>query len=415
MIAPNENFCIVPWFGIETTPIGTVRPCCLARDEIVDNNGISFDLHSSTFDQIQNSLYMRDLRQQFLDNKRPATCGSCWNVETAGHKSKRLQIQESVLASQVSEQTWTTDPIPLKYIDLKLGNICNLKCRICGSFSSSQIASERLAQLPTHDDTGFPIIHDKKNMNEYKMLRQGAWPRESAVFWDELEKVLGQIKKFDISGGEPFLIQEHFDMLSTMVSAGYSHDTEIHYNSNGTVYPEQAEDIWKDFQTVKIALSLDDIGPRYEYQRSNGIWSTVLSNLDKFKQLQARHGNIELEACCTVSIYNVLYLVEILDWLHTQSLDFVQINFLHYSPMLSIANLPQAIKDQIANWLTTANQTTNHKEISVVIDFMRQGSSRHDMLDTLAYMNYVDQLRSTNLWDSSPELAKMLNYQYNKQ
>jgi pyruvate-formate lyase-activating enzyme len=350
MTPPTENFCIVPWFGIETTPIGTVRPCCLARDEIVDDNGISFDLHSSTFDQIQNSQYMKDLRQQFLDNKRPPTCGSCWTVEVAGHKSKRLQTLESILARQVSKQTWTTDPIPLKYIDLKLGNICNLKCRICGSFSSSQIASERLASLPSHNVEGFPIIHDKKNMNEYKMLRQGAWPRESAVFWDELEKVLGQIKKFDISGGEPFLIEEHFEMLRNMVVTGHSHDTEIYYNSNGTVYPEQAEDIWKDFQTVKIALSLDDIGARYEYQRSNGNWDVILNNLEKFRQLRARHGNIELEAGCTVSIYNVLYLVEILDCLQTQSFDFVHINFLHYNPMLSIANLPQTIKDQIINF-----------------------------------------------------------------
>ena len=415
MTPPTENFCIIPWFGIETTPIGTIRPCCIARDEITDNNNVAFNLQSSTFDQIQNSQYMKDLRQQFLDNKRPPTCNSCWNVEVAGHKSKRLQTLESVLAMQVSEQTWTTDPIPLKYVDLKLGNICNLKCRICGAFSSSQIASERLASLPSHDDNGFPIIHDKKNMNEYKMLRQGAWPRESDVFWDELEKVLGQIKKFDISGGEPFMIEEHFDMLRNMVDKGYSHDTEIYYNSNGTVYPESAEDIWKDFQTVKIALSIDDIGARYEYQRSNGNWDVVLNNLEKFRQLRARHGNIELEACCTVSIYNVLYLVEILDWLQKQFLDSVRINFLHYSPMLSIANLPQTIQDQIINHLITANQTANHNEISVVIDFMRQGSSRHDILDTQAYMNYVDKLRSTDLKDSSPELAKILNYQYNKQ
>jgi|APGre2960657373_1045057.scaffolds.fasta_scaffold02686_3 MoaA/NifB/PqqE/SkfB family radical SAM enzyme len=415
MTPPTENFCIIPWFGIETTPIGTVRPCCLAREEIIDDNGISFDLHSSTFDQIQNSQYMKDLRQQFLDNKRPPTCGSCWNVEVAGHKSKRLQTLESILARQVSEQTWTTNPIPLKYVDLKLGNICNLKCRICGSFSSSQIASESLASLPSHNVKGFPIIHDKKNMNEYKMLRQGAWPRESAVFWDELEKVLGQIKKFDISGGEPFLIEEHFEMLRNMVVNGHSHDTEIYYNSNGTVYPEQAEDIWKDFQTVKIALSLDDIGARYEYQRSNGNWDVILSNLEKFRQLRARHGNIELEAGCTVSIYNVLYLVEILDCLQTQSLDFVHINFLHYNPMLSIANLPQTIKDQIITHLITANQTANHNEISVVINFMRQGNSKNDILDTLAYMKHIDQLRSTHLWDSSPELAKILNYQYNIQ
>ena len=406
MIAPTKNFCIVPWFGVETTPVGTVRPCCIARDEIVDDNGVAFNLHSSTFDQIQNSRYMKDLRQQFLDNVRPETCNSCWNVEVAGHKSKRLQTLDSVLANQIDNQSWTTDPVPLKYIDLKLGNICNLKCRICGAFSSSQIASEKLSTLPPDR---------KKHSYEYKMLRDGAWPRENPTFWHELEKVLGQIKKFDISGGEPFLIEEHFEMLRNMVSKGYSHNTIIYYNSNGTVYPESAEEIWKDFQTVKIALSLDDISSRYEYQRSNGNWSTVLSNLGKFRQLRARHDNIELEACCTVSIYNVLYLVEILDWLHTQSLDHVHINFLHYNPVLNISSLPQAIKDQIIQHLISANQTANYEEISVVIDFMRHGNSNNDLSSTWELINNYDQLRSTNLIDSSPELAKILNYQYNTQ
>ena len=406
MIPPTKNFCIVPWFGIETTPVGTVRPCCIARDEITDDTGVAFNLHSSTFDQIQNSRYMQDLRQQFLDNVRPETCNSCWNVEVAGHKSKRLQTLDSVLATQVSNQSWTTDPVPLKYIDLKLGNICNLKCRICGAFSSSQIASEKVATLPSDR---------KKHSFEYKMLRDGAWPRENPTFWHELEKVLGQIKKFDISGGEPFLIEEHFEMLRNMVTKGYSHDTEIYYNSNGTVYPESAEEIWKDFQSVKIALSLDDIESRYEYQRSNADWEAVLNNLKKFKQLRTRHSNIKLEACCTVSVYNVLYLVEILDWLKQQSLDHVNINFLHYNPVLSIANLPQAVKDQIIQHLISVNHTANHEEISVVIDFMRHGNSNNEPAATRELINNYDQLRSTNLGDSSPELAKILNYQYNTQ
>ena len=406
MIAPTKNFCIVPWFGVETTPIGTVRPCCIARDDIVDNNGVAFNLHSSTFDQIQNSQYMKDLRQQFLDNARPETCNSCWNVEVAGHWSKRLQTLDSVLAKNIDNQSWTTDPIPLKYIDLKLGNICNLKCRICGAFSSSQIASEKVATLPPDR---------KKHSYEYKMLRDGAWPRENPIFWNELEKVLGQIKKFDISGGEPFLIEEHFEMLRNMVTKGYSHDTEIYYNSNGTVYPESAEEIWKDFQSVKIALSLDDVGSRYEYQRSNADWAAVLNNLEKFKQLRSRHNNIELEACCTVSVYNVLYLAEILDWLKQQSLDHVHINFLHYNPTLSIANLPRVIKDQITNHLIVANQAKNHEEISVVIDFMRHGNNNNDLSATLELINNYDQLRSTNLVDSSPGLAKILNYQYTTQ
>ena len=33
----------------------------------------------------------------------------------------------------------------LMFLDLKLGNICNLKCRICGAWSSNKWAQEEVA------------------------------------------------------------------------------------------------------------------------------------------------------------------------------------------------------------------------------------------------------------------------------
>lgn len=39
MNLPNKTFCILPWVSIETSPIGTLRPCCLAEDELKDQFG----------------------------------------------------------------------------------------------------------------------------------------------------------------------------------------------------------------------------------------------------------------------------------------------------------------------------------------------------------------------------------------
>ena len=40
---------------------------------------------------------------------------------------------------------WTTNSEPmLKIIDFKLGNVWKLKCRICGSWSSSKWAQEEI-------------------------------------------------------------------------------------------------------------------------------------------------------------------------------------------------------------------------------------------------------------------------------
>jgi hypothetical protein len=76
------------------------------------------------------------------------------------------------------------------------------------------------------------------------------------------------------------MIQEHFDMLQGLVDRGIAGNIEIHYNTNGTQYPEQAERSGSYFKTVEIAFSIDDVGDRFEYQRTNAVWSEVCENIN---------------------------------------------------------------------------------------------------------------------------------------
>jgi hypothetical protein len=113
------------------------------------------------------------------------------------------------------------------------------------------------------------------------------------------------------------------------VAQGIANNIEIHYNTNGTQWPEQAEDIWKHFKLVEIAFSIDDVEQRFEYQRSNARWDTVCENIDKFRQLRARYSNIRLQVCCTVNVFNVYYLETVADWIMKQQFDFIYWNMLH--------------------------------------------------------------------------------------
>ena len=146
MNIPHDKFCVLPWVSLETSPIGTVRPCCLAEEEIVDDTGAKFDLNTAKFGIIQNSVYMKNLRAEFLQKQQPKTCRKCWNEERSGRTSKRMHTLDR-LKHMIPAQEWTLDAKPLMFLDLKLGNICNLKCRICGSWSSSTFATEELTYL----------------------------------------------------------------------------------------------------------------------------------------------------------------------------------------------------------------------------------------------------------------------------
>jgi MoaA/NifB/PqqE/SkfB family radical SAM enzyme len=397
---PHDRFCVLPWVSLETSPIGTVRPCCLAEAELKDNAGNKFNLMTANFGDIQNSHDMQRLRQQFIAGEEPETCRKCWNEERSGRTSKRMHTLDR-LKHMIPPQDWTLDAKPLMFLDLKLGNICNLKCRICGSWSSSTYAVEEIA----NDSRPNP-----KQGYHYQMLRQGRWPRENTVFWEQIADQLDQLRYIEFTGGEPFMIQEHFDMLQRIVDKGIAGNIEIHYNTNGTNYPEQAIEIWQHFKTVEIALSIDDVGARFEYQRSGAVWTDVERNLKLFKLLREQHRNIRLQVCSTVNVFNVYYIEELANWIDQQGFNFVYWNMMHEAPYFSIATLPADVKTVIADRLTRAQVSQkNQQEFRKIVDFMNNGTAT-DGTQLRQEINRVDHRRQENLAQVAPEFAKLINY-----
>lgn len=403
MNLPHDKFCVLPWISLEASPIGSVRPCCLADDELVDDTGEKFSLLTADFADIQNSASMRKLREEFLAGKKPQTCRKCWNEERSGRTSKRMHTLDR-LKHSIAETDWTTDAKPLMFLDLKLGNICNLKCRICGSWSSSQFAAEELRFTRKEED--------QKTTFHYQMLKAGAWPRENTQFWNEIDSVLTDIRYIEFTGGEPFMIKEHFQMLQGIVDKDIAHQVEIHYNTNGTQYPEEAIEIWKHFKTVEIAFSIDDLSTRFEYQRSNAVWTEVEQNIERFRALRADHTNIQLQCCSTVNVFNVRYIDQLAHWIDQQGFDFVYWNMMHDAWYFSIATLPDTAKQAITEHLNSADIPDKHKaEFERIVAFMNNGVSTDGNILRMRVRD-LDFKRQQNLADVEPEFAELIDYAY---
>jgi MoaA/NifB/PqqE/SkfB family radical SAM enzyme len=393
---PHDKFCVLPWVSLETSPIGTTRPCCLAEDEIKDEDGNKYSLMTTDLNVVHNSEYMRKLRQEFLDGKKPQTCRKCWNEERSGRTSKRMHTINR-LEHIVTDTEWTVDAKPLVFIDFKLGNICNLKCRICGSWSSSTFAAEE-------------VRFEGKDSFHYQMLKDGAWPRRNQRFWQDIDSLMDQVRYLEFTGGEPFMIQEHFDLLQRMVDNGIAHNVEIHYNTNGTHYPENAEEIWKHFKTVEVAFSIDDVDERFEYQRANAVWEEVNDNMDRFEAMRDRNTNIQLQVCSTVNVFNVMYLEGLANWIDQRSFDFVYWNMLHEAYYHSVGTLPERAKQIAIERLQNANVTEYHrKEFNNIIDFINGGVSLDGNILRMKVKD-VDQRRKQDLCDHHPELAQAIEY-----
>mgnify|MGYP001157412951 FL=1 len=384
------------WHNIETTPLGNFRPCCLIDDEIKRSDGTKYTVNDDIA-EVFNSDYMKSLRKSFIADEKPDICKACWRLESSNIKSKRqiaLDKYKDVIGNM---DTITADTF--KLLDLKLGNICNLKCRICGPYSSSQMATELLKLIPAKD---------RKASNVYEMQQAGQWPRKQTKFWDNLQPYLDQIRFIEFTGGEPFMIKEHFEFLQKLQNKS---EIEIHYNTNGTHYPEKYIDIWKDFKTVEIAFSIDDIGGRFEYQRKGAKWSEVEANIRKFKELRMTQDNIQLQCCSTVNQYNAYYLPELSRWIDIQEFNNMHWNMLHYPDYLSVFNASiyyQALLS--AKWHNEPCTEPHRQKFMSMLQSMEENESLddHDNEKFIAHINKMDKLREERFSDCHGEIWDLL-------
>ena len=342
---------------------------------------------------------MQDLRRDFLYGQKPATCQRCWDEEAAGRVSKRMNSRVR-LKEYYDNVDWNNiNPDQLWFIDLKLGNICNLKCRICGSWSSSKWAKEEIDYVLG--------LENRKEHLAYKFLQDGAWPRESTVFWDNLKTLRPNIKYFEFTGGEPFLIEQHFELLRYAVEQGYSQNIEIHYNTNGTVFPEAA-DLWNNFKHVEIAFSIDNVGARFEYERYGADWDLVQENIAKFTAM--RSNKISTQLCTTMNIQNVYYLPELCDWISTQTFDHVYFNMLHDPWHMCISKMTKSAQELVIDRLTLYEFTPKFTaEVLRIVQFIHNGAGS-DGQEFLQKMQTTDQYRKQSFLDTHKKIAEAMGY-----
>ena len=370
--ALTSGFCILPFIHLETMPTGECKPCCMYEGNIqIEDNDVevSLNLNWDSIQEAWDSSTLVDLRNQFRAGRLPEGCRRCWVAEAAGKESKRmvsLHRFEHHLDSDIGHQNYKATPI---YLDLKLGNICNLKCRICYSGNSSTWAQEEILLLRKEGD------HTLKNeTTPYYNNKMGSWPRQRQEFWEATEKWLPWIELLDFSGGEPFMIPEHKKLLKRCIELGDAGHIDLHYNTNGTVYDTELVLLWREFKNVEVMCSIDGIGDRFEYLRHPAKWSKVRDSIDKYHNIK----HVDLSICHTVSVHNVAYLPEFLAWVKRYGYNYF-INFLYEPDCYNIQFLQAKEKWDVGHTLMESKK--HEEEIEQVIQFMEQVHSSNEGMD----------------------------------
>jgi hypothetical protein len=392
-----KTFCSLPWLHLATHPDGGVTLCCISDHKNGESrsrnlNPVRFlNLNNEPVEKIMNSDYFKQVRLDMLDGKIPHACQRCFQEESAGIRSKRLEENEKFKFTEDMARAITqldgTIPINFQFLELRLGNLCNLRCRTCNPNSSTQWTQP---YQKLQNNLKFITYYDKKI--------DCSWT-EKEEFWDDLLAHSEDLKLIYVNGGEPTLVEKHWKYLERLIDKKLNDKITLWYNINMTHLPDKLIELWKRFKRVQISCSIDDLGNRNDYIRFGSKWNEVISNLDKLQSLDW----CEVSICQTVSWLNVYYINEFNKFMRARGLH-VHLNFVHDPDFLSLRALPVTLKKVILEKCVDMHvQDLNH---------LQNQFKNDDNLDLfikgLEYNNKLDEINKSNFSKEFQEWYKIL-------
>ena len=381
-----SKFCYMPWNAITLTANGDIKPCCQ-----FSNKGRRPNTKHDTIMENFNSERMQELRNDFLEGRENSACNSCWEREDLVGQSRRLWFNKKFLDNE--PQPTTVDvPNPTFYqADINLSNVCNLKCRMCGSWASNSWFDEELALAKI--DKRY-----EKNINPVPLQQYELEDLRSML--PHLKKV----KRIDFKGGEPMMAKHHNQFLQWLIEEDMT-DVELFYTTNGTVQNPKILNLLKQFKRVSICFSIEGTGELYRYIRG-GKYSidTFESTLAKYNELE----NVQIMFNVTLQNYNVFNLPELHMFLHKLEDKYSRVSanssfttICNKPAYLSPLNLPDDLRDYAIENLSLFS------DFDKLVESMKQRTFNPELWETfINFTNDLDKLRNDNVLDAVPELKE---------
>ena len=390
-------FCVLPWIHIYTNPDGKLLPCCVA-----DNNAPFPKISDDKFPLLFNSTPMKELRHNMLNDIPSRACNYCYTLEKYGSHSHRKHSNGKYLSHdnvlkiiENTEPDGTINDINILYWDVRFSNVCNYKCRMCGSRYSTK-------------------WYEDADLQGYKVI-----PKDPAVsisnvqqFCDENVEYLKSIKYIYFAGGEPLVQAEHYEFLDWCIKNNVN--AELYYQSNGSILKYSKYDIfdlWSKFKKVTYSVSLDGLGPMGEYIRSGYDDKKVDKNLTKI--CEHFGSNKEITVNATFMIYNAFFATEFFDQMESKPwvmMTNVYTQLLLNPEYLQPKVLPAELKKQAIDKIINSKWYEKYpKKFESLLSNLAEDSTPELWSKFKATTAALDLRRGENILDYFPELGPYYN------
>jgi sulfatase maturation enzyme AslB (radical SAM superfamily) len=379
-------------------------------------------LHAGQFltdEQLLNSPNLKEIRLAMLRGEWPAVCERCRLSEEAVAVSIRRHMNERFGKRMGEALSWTRedgtlDRPEVRYADIRLGNVCNLTCRMCGPWASRLWADLHNEVRPACDR--LPIAH----LAEFKYQN---WVKRQPVQW-LIEQCLPTVESLHFAGGEPLIIPEMVEALETCVQSGRADRIDLSFNTNITVLPEKVTRLWPHFRTISLLCSVDGFGKLNEYIRRPSKWKDIDRNLHLLDERFEEWHLCSVICSVTVQIYNVLQLGELYGYLSTsfrRVSPIPQLTPLYYPSYLSAQILPEKVRNLAKERLLAERSKEDARQkpmfrhllssIDTIAAFLTEPSPPQHIMDFLYFTEKSDRLFGDSWRGACPELAQLLGRQ----
>jgi hypothetical protein len=357
------------WLQFDTiTKQWMAKPCCLYQTRYPINTNITQEFWSHP-----------DVQKERQDNLQggelPTNCWICRNTEQRGEYSRRQSWNERLGTD------WQNLDSVIE-LDLQSDFSCNLACRICGPQYSTlwrQVESkEKFAESKK-----FKVRVD--NNNVFEMLNTIP---------------LNKIRQIKFQGGEPFISNTHIQILEKLQDTVDLSQLSVWYLSNGTTrVSDKVLKFWEKLKMVEIYFSIDDLGPRMEYQRWPCNWQEIQDTLLWFRTNLPHNTLLYLER--TVGMLTAPWITELENWqrenfAETVYGDNITVNYHDCFGPYSLHALSAECKDYVLSNIPEGHWAHNRVLEATVDD----SASIKKMFD---HMNQHDMIRNQDWRNVYPE------------
>ena len=331
------NTCSLLWNHTRLHVDGSVLPCCIFDTSKIPNKNIKIPKLIDGIENAFNSELFDDVRNRMTNNDAVPECNACWNLEDAGVKSLRNEMNERFQSNDKK----------IRYIETAFSTHCNLTCRMCNEDFSS-----KWKQL-IHPNIKPDLVIDNFDLDKY-------------------DSDLSELRLVKLVGGEPMIDKQHVPFLEKLISKSSASDIELEYHTNATVSPsKKVIEFWKQFNKVTIIFSIDGIGEVNEILRPPHKWETVVKTIEFFKNITGVNFNFKMHT--VISILNIKRLHEVIGYsMQEFGDDAIGFDFLQYPSHLSIQNTN--IKAELIEFVTE-NYLPISPDAQAVIEYIKGDSN----------------------------------------